>query len=54
MHGDLENFFAAIRGEGPLNCDARTAFLSEAPIYHIDTAARHRQVIEFTAEQLAP
>jgi hypothetical protein len=50
----LENFFAAIRGEAKLNCDARTAFLSEAPVYSINSAARNRQIIDFTADQLTP
>jgi hypothetical protein len=50
----LENFFAAIRGEAALHCDARTTFLSEAPVYYIDSAARSRMSIDFTPEQLTP
>jgi predicted dehydrogenase len=50
----LENFFAAIRGEAKLNCDARTAFQSEAPIYYMNAAARNRQPIDFTPVQLTP
>ena len=49
----LENFFAAIRGEATLNCDARTAFRSEVPVYHINAAARNREPIVFTPEQLS-
>ena len=48
----LENFFAAIRGEARLNCDARTAFLSEAPVYWVNDSARKKQAIVFTPEQL--
>lgn len=50
----LENFFAAIRGEAKLNCDARTAFLSEAPLYYMNAAARNRRPIDFTPVQLSP
>jgi predicted dehydrogenase len=50
----LENFFAAIRGEATLNCDARTAFLSEAPLYLIESAARNRQIIDFGPAQFTP
>jgi predicted dehydrogenase len=49
----LENFFAAIRGEATLNCDARCAFASEAPMHWIDPSARNRQAITFTGEHLA-
>jgi hypothetical protein len=48
----LENFFAAVRGEAKLNCDARHAFLSEAPIYWVNPSALSRQPITFTNEQL--
>ncbi|MEP2776272.1 MAG: Gfo/Idh/MocA family oxidoreductase [Luteolibacter sp.] len=49
----LENFFAAIRGEAKLNCDARHAFESEAPIYWVNPSALSRQPIEFTEQQLS-
>ncbi len=45
---------ASIRGEAKLNCDARTAFLSEAPIYYMNSAARNRRPIDFTPVQLTP
>ena len=48
----LENFFAAIRGEAELTCDARTAFDSEAPIFWINPAVEAGQTIRFTPEQL--
>ena len=49
----LENFFAAIRGEATLNCDARRAFASEAPMHWVNPSARNRQAITFTGEHLA-
>ncbi len=48
----LENFFAAVRGEAKLNCDARHAFESEAPIFHVNPSALSKQPIIFTPEQL--
>lgn len=49
----LDNFFAAIRGKARLNCDARTAFLSEAPVYWVNSSARKKEPIVFTRDQLA-
>jgi predicted dehydrogenase len=49
----LENFFAAVRGKEKLNCDARHAFESEAPIYYVNESALKHQYIQFTTEQLA-
>lgn len=49
----LENFFAAVRGEATLNCDARHAFESEAPIFWVNPSARSHQPIEFTSEHLS-
>ena len=49
----LENFFASVRGEAKLNCDARHAFLSEAPIYWVNPSALSKQPIVFTPEQLS-
>ena len=46
----LENFFAAIRGEATLNCDARCAFASEAPMHRVDSSARTHQAITFAEE----
>ncbi len=48
----LENFFAAVRGEATLNCDARHAFESEAPIFWVNPSALQKQPIVFTPEQL--
>lgn len=48
----LENFFAAIRGEEELRCDARHAFESEAPIFWVNPSAQQREVITFTPNQL--
>ena len=49
----LENFFAAVRGKAKLNCDARHAFESEAPIYWVNPSALSKQPIVFTPEQLS-
>ncbi len=49
----LENFFAALRGDESLNCDARHAFESEAPIYWVNPAAIDKQTIIFTEEHLS-
>ncbi len=48
----LENFFAAIRGEAKLNCDARHAFESEAPIYWVNPSAETKSPIIFTEDHL--
>jgi predicted dehydrogenase len=48
----LENFFAAIRGEEELRCDARHAFESEAPIFWVNPSAQKREVITFTPHHL--
>ncbi|MEI6175434.1 MAG: Gfo/Idh/MocA family oxidoreductase [Verrucomicrobiota bacterium] len=49
----LENFFAAVRGKAKLNCDARHAFESEAPIFYVNPSALSGQPIVFTPEQLS-
>ncbi|KAB2642492.1 MAG: twin-arginine translocation signal domain-containing protein [Verrucomicrobia bacterium] len=49
----LENFFAAVRGEAKLTCDARHAFMSEAPIYWVNPSALSQLPIVFTPEQLS-
>ena len=49
----LENFFASVRGEAKLNCDARHAFESEAPIFFVNPSAQSKQPIIFTPEQLS-
>jgi predicted dehydrogenase len=49
----LENFFAAVRGKEKLNCDARHAFESEAPIYWVNPSALQHQPIVFTPEHLS-
>lgn len=48
----LINFFDAIRGRAKLNCDARTAFQSEAAIYWLHAAAESGETHHFTPEQL--
>jgi predicted dehydrogenase len=48
----LANFFAAIRGDAKLNCDAREALESEAPIYWVNPAAQRNETIIFTEEHL--
>lgn len=48
----VENFFDAIRGNAKLNCDARHALESEAPIYWVNQAAETNQSITFTHEHL--
>jgi hypothetical protein len=48
----LENFFAAMRGKAKLNCDARHAFESEAPIFWVNQAAESGQPINFTSDHL--
>lgn len=49
----IENFLAAIRGEQTLNCDARHAFESEAPIYWVNPAAENHETIQFTEKHLS-
>jgi predicted dehydrogenase len=49
----LENFFAAVRGEEKLNCDARHAFESEAPIFWVNPSAINNELITFTPDQLS-
>ncbi|MFM2242078.1 MAG: hypothetical protein RLZ97_933, partial [Verrucomicrobiota bacterium] len=49
----LENFFAAVRGEAKLNCDARHAFESEAPIYWVNPSALQKERIVLTPEHLS-
>ena len=48
----LENFFESVRGKAKLNCDARHAFESEAPIFLVNPSARSRQPIQVTSEHL--
>ena len=48
----LANFFAAIRGDTKLNCDAREALESEAPIYWVNPAAERNETILLTEEHL--
>ncbi len=48
----IENFLAAVRGEASLNCDARHALESEAPIFWVNPAAESRETIHFTEEHL--
>lgn len=49
----LENFFASVLGKATLNCDARHAFESEAPIYYVNPSALSKEPITFTPEQLS-
>jgi len=48
----IENFIAAIRGKAKLNCDARHALESEAPIYWVNQSAETQTTIHFTPEHL--
>ncbi len=49
----LENFFASVRGEEKLRCDARHAFESEAPIYWVNPSALENTPINLTEEHLS-
>jgi len=49
----LENFFAAVRGQESLTCDARHAFESEAPIFWVNPSASAEAPITFTKEHLS-
>jgi len=49
----LENFFAAVRGKESLNCDARVAFESEAPVFWVNPSAIAKEPIHFTKEHLS-
>ena len=49
----LENFFASVRGKATLNCDARHAFESEAPIFWVNPSADAKAPIELTEEHLS-
>lgn len=49
----LENFFASVRGQESLNCDARHAFESEAPIFWVNPSALAKEPITFTPDQLS-
>ena len=44
----LENFFAAVRGNAKLTCDAAHAFESEAAIFKVNPAVAARKTLEFT------
>ncbi len=46
----LENFFASVRGDQNLNCDAEHAYRDEFAIYHVNQAAETNQRITFTPE----
>lgn len=48
----IENFFNAVRGREALNCDARHAFESEAPIYWVNPAAEAGQTLQLSDEHL--
>ena len=48
----LENFFAAVRGQAKLTCDARHALESEAPIYWVNEAASSQSTIFFEDRHL--
>lgn len=48
----IENFFDTIRGKATLNCDARHALESEAPIFWVNPAAERKETIHFTEEHL--
>ncbi len=44
----LENFFAAVRGNAKLTCDAAHAFESEAAIFKVNPAVEARRALDFT------
>jgi hypothetical protein len=48
----LENFINTLRGKEKLNCDARHALESEAPIYWVNPAAENKETIVFNSEHL--
>ena len=43
----LENFFAAVRGQGTLNCDGAHAFASEAAIFQVNPAVAARAAYDY-------
>ncbi len=43
----LENFFAAIRGQATLTCDAAHAFTSEAAIFQVNPAVAARSAYDY-------
>jgi len=49
----IENFFASVRGLESLNCDARHAFESEAPIFWVNPSALAKEPIVLTPEHLS-
>lgn len=49
----LENFFASVRGQATLNCDAKHAFESEAPIFYVNKSADSKEPIDLTPELLS-
>lgn len=49
----LENFFDSIRGKATLNCDARHAFESEAPIFWVNPSALSGEPIDLKSEHLS-
>jgi predicted dehydrogenase len=53
LEAHLMNFFEAIHGRAKLNCDARSAFQSEAAIYWLHAAAESGETLRFTPDQLA-
>ena len=53
LEAHLMNFFEAIHGRAKLNCDARSAFQSEAATYWLNAAAESGETLRFTPEQLA-
>ena len=49
----LRNFFDAVRGKTKLNCDARHAFESEAPIFWVNPSAQNKETIYLTEKHLS-
>ena len=43
----LVNFFAAIRGQATLTCDAAHAFISEAAIFQVNPAVAARAAYDY-------
>jgi predicted dehydrogenase len=53
VYPHLENFFAAIRGSGALNCPADIALATDAVALKTAQAAEARQRVEFTEDDFA-
>ncbi|MCF7975843.1 MAG: gfo/Idh/MocA family oxidoreductase, partial [Phycisphaerae bacterium] len=48
----LANFFAAVRGQAPLNCAVEAAYAATAATLKINQAVESGQCLTFTPEEL--